>query len=221
MTRTVLLDLDGTLVESGPGIVAHIRHAMQVVGHALAPEADLSWVVGPPLHDIFGRLLDPFGGGEKVETAAEAYRQSYDSAGYLQTPPYPAIPPLLDALRDGGFTLFVATSKPASVARRILAHTKLAHHFRAIYGAAVDGVLSHKPELIAYILATQGLDPANVVMVGDRSFDIFGAHANDVRAIGVLWGYGDRAELEQAGADAIAEAPEDLVPFVAWILRGR
>jgi phosphoglycolate phosphatase len=82
----------------------------------------------------------------------------------------------------------------------------------------VDGLLSHKPELISYILATQGLDPKHVVMVGDRSFDIFGAHANEVRAIGVLWGYGDRAELEQAGADAIAETADELPALAKGLL---
>jgi phosphoglycolate phosphatase len=220
VTRTVLLDLDGTLVESGPGIIAHIRHAMRVVGHELDPAEDLSWVVGPPLHDIFSRLLDPFGGGERVEAAAASYRESYDSAGYLMTPPYPAIPPVLAALRDAGFALLVATSKPAAVARRILAHVGLAGHFRAIYGAAADGVLAHKPELIAYILATQGLDPAATIMVGDRRFDISGAHANEVRAIGVLWGYGGREELEQAGADALAEVPADLPGLAARLCHG-
>jgi len=221
MSRTVLLDLDGTLVESGPSIIACIRHAMAVVGHPLDPSADLSWVVGPPLHDIFARLLDPFGGGEKVEAASEAYRRNYDSAGLFEARPYPAIPPVLAALREEGFSLFVATSKPASVARRLLTHFRLASDFRAIYGASVDGVLSHKPELIAYILATQGLDPARVVMIGDRGFDIAGAHANEVRAIGVLWGYGDRAELEQAGADALAEAPADLPRLAAELLHPR
>jgi len=221
VTRYALLDLDGTLVESGPGIVAHIRQAMHTIDHPLSEDADLSWVIGPPLHDIFRRLLEPIGADELVETAAQAYRDSYDSSGYLQTPAFPEIPPVLTALRDAGFTLFVATSKPASVARKILAHIGLANEFRAIYGAAVDGVLSHKPELISYILATQGLHPDHVVMVGDRSFDVFGAHANEVRAIGVLWGYGDRAELEQAGADAIAEAPADLPDLAAELLRSR
>jgi phosphoglycolate phosphatase len=221
MTRTALLDLDGTLVESGPSIIASIHDAMRAVGHPLDPAEDLSWVVGPPLHDIFGRLLDPFGGGEKVEVAAAAYRNSYDTVGLFAAKPYATIPAMLDALAAEGFSLLVATSKPASVARRILAHVGLAPKFRAIYGAAVDGVLSHKPELISYILATQGLDPSRVVMVGDRSFDIFGAHANEVRAIGVLWGYGDRAELEQAGADALAEAPGELPALVAALLHAR
>jgi phosphoglycolate phosphatase len=221
MTRTALLDLDGTLVESGPSIIASIRHAMMVVGHPLDPDQDLSWVVGPPLRDIFSRLLDPSGGDELVEVASEHYRQSYDSVGLFEAKPYPAIPAALAALRAEGFALLVATSKPASVARRILGHVGLAPEFRAIYGAAVDGVLSHKPELIAYILATQGLDPAETVMIGDRSFDISGAHANEVRAIGVLWGYGDRAELEQAGADAIADAPGDLAGLAAGLLHPR
>ena len=221
MTRAALLDLDGTLVESGPSIMSCVRHAMASVGHPLDASADLSWVVGPPLHDIFRRLLDPLAAAAMVEPAAEAYRREYDNGGLFQAAAYAAIPPVLHALRDEGFALFVATSKPASVARRILAHLGLADQFRAIYGAAVDGVLSHKPELIAYVLATQGLAPDQCVMVGDRSFDIFGAHANEVRAIGVLWGYGDREELEQAGADALAEAAEDLPGLVAGLLYQR
>jgi phosphoglycolate phosphatase len=221
VTRIALLDLDGTLVESGPSIIASIRHAMAVVGHPLDPAADLSWVVGPPLHDIFTRLLDPFGGGEKIENASDFYRRHYDTAGAITATPYPLVPAMLEALAADDFRLFVATSKPASVARRILTHLGLAGQFRAIYGAAVDGVLSHKPELIAYILETQGADPADVVMVGDRSFDIAGAHANHVRAIGVLWGYGDRAELEQAGADALADSPADILPLAAGLLHPR
>ncbi len=220
MTRTALLDLDGTLVESGPSIIASLRHAMAVVGHPLDPAADLSWVIGPPLHDIFARLLAPVGGGDLVEAAAENYRRNYDTAGLFEAKPYPAIPAALAALRAEGFSLLVATSKPASAARRILTHLGLAQEFRAIFGAAVDGVLSHKPELIAYILTTQGLDPADVVMIGDRSFDIFGAHSNEVRAIGVLWGYGDRAELEQAGADALAEEPGALTALAARLCHG-
>ena len=221
MTRAALLDLDGTLVESGPSIISCIRHAMASVGHPLDPAPDLSWVVGPPLHDIFTRLLEPLGATPMIEPAAEAYRREYDTAGLFQAAAYGDIPPILNAMRDEGFALFVATSKPASVARRILAHLGLAEHFRAIYGAAVDGVLSHKPELIAYLLATQGLAPSECVMVGDRRFDISGAHANDVRAIGVLWGYGDREELEQAGADALAETADDLPGLVAGLLYQR
>jgi len=214
MMLAALFDLDGTLVESGAAIIAHVRQAMAAVGHPLDPQADLSWVVGPPLHDIFRRLLDP-ARDELVEAAADAYRRSYDSGGYRQTPPYPAIPPVLARMDSDGWALFVATSKPAVVARKILVHVGLAGAFRAIYGAASDGVLAHKPDLVAYLLATQGLEPASTVMIGDRSFDIAGAHANRLRGIGAVWGYGGREELEQAGADALAETPEELPDLAA------
>jgi phosphoglycolate phosphatase len=219
--RAALLDLDGTIVESGPSITGCVRAAMASVGHPLDPASDLSWVVGPPLHDIFLRLLEPLGALHMVEPASEAYRRDYDNGGLFKAKAYPAVPPVLDAMGGDGWTLLVATSKPAAVARRILTHLGLAGLFRAIYGAAVDGVLSHKPELIAYVLATQGFSPDSCVMIGDRSYDIFGAHANRVRGIGVLWGYGDRTELESAGADAIAEAPEELPALAAKLLLSR
>jgi phosphoglycolate phosphatase len=219
MTPAALFDLDGTLVESGPSIMASVRHAMHAVGHPLDPAEDLSWVVGPPLRDIFSRLLEPFGAGQ-VEAAAAMYRENYDSVGLFEAKPYRDIAAALDAFRAAGFSLVVATSKPASVARRLLAYLGLADRFRAIYGATADGALSHKPDLVAYILATQGFSSTATVMLGDRGFDIFGAHANEVRAVGVLWGYGTRDELEQAGADALAEAPAELLELATRLCHG-
>ena len=224
MTRPVaLFDLDGTLVESGPGIVTNIRHAMSLLGHPLHPLADLTWVVGPPLRDIFARLLTEAAPGlaaELVEEATELYRASYDTVGLLEAAAYPDMPAALAAFAADGWHLFVATSKPASVARRILTNIGLQDRFAAIYGSVEDGALAHKPELLGYMAATLGLRPGHTIMVGDRSFDIAGAHANQLRAVGVLWGYGDRAELEQAGADALAERPEQLLSLAAGLLHG-
>ena len=220
MTRPVVLfDLDGTLVESATGIIANIRHAMQAVGRPLDPARDLTWVVGPPLRDIFARLLDPFG-GEGIEAAFASYRATYDTVGLFQSAPYPGVEAALDGFRAAGWDMFVATSKPASVARRMLTHFGLADRFGAIYGSVEDGALAHKPELLGYIVATQGLSVGRTVMIGDRSFDISGAHANDLRAVGVLWGYGGTAELEQAGADALVERPEQLLAACGALLRG-
>ncbi len=220
MTQSAaLFDLDGTLVESGPGIIANIRHAMDAIGRPLAPERDLTWVIGPPLRDIFARLLDPQE-GELVERAAGIYRDTYDSVGLLATGLYPGIPAMLDAFHADGWRLLVATSKPASVARRILTNLGMAARFAAIYGSVEDGALAHKPELIGYIIDTQGLAQGRAVMIGDRSFDIAGAHANGLRAVGALWGYGGAAELEQAGADALAESPETLLHHAARLLHG-
>lgn len=220
MSRPVaLFDLDGTLVESGPGIIANVRHAMEAIGRPLDPARDLTWVIGPPLRDIFARLLNPEDGA-LVEDAANTYRATYDSVGLLATVLYPSIPETLDVFRAAGWRLFVATSKPASVARRILTRLEAADRFDAIYGSVEDGALAHKPELLGYIMDAQGLSHGHTVMIGDRSFDIAGAHANGLRAIGALWGYGDLAELEQAGVDALAERPEMLLPLAAGLLHG-
>ena len=103
-----------------------------------------------------------------------------------------------------------ATSKRTVFARRILEHFRLDGYFDGIYGAEPGGAHDHKPELIAHVLMAQSIDPAAAVMVGDRRYDITGAHANRVRAIGVLWGYGSRTELEQAGADLLVASPAEL-----------
>lgn len=219
MTRAALFDLDGTLVESASGIIANIRHAMTVIGRPLDPASDLSWAVGPPLRDIFARLLDPFG-GVGVEEAFASYRATYDTVGLFESALYPGIAAALDGFRDDGWTLFVATSKPAAVARRMLAHFALADRFQAIYGSVADGALAHKPDLLGYILDTQGLARGRTVMIGDRSFDIAGAHANGLRAVGALWGYGGAAELTQAGADALADRPAGLLDACAGLLHG-
>ncbi|MBN9507710.1 MAG: HAD hydrolase-like protein [Alphaproteobacteria bacterium] len=221
MTRRALLfDLDGTLLESRPGIVAALRHAMDVLGCPLDPAEDLSWAVGPPLADVAARLLAPFG-DDRHAALMTAYRARYDAHGLFDCAVYAGIPAVLDEFRAGGWRLFVATSKGGAVARRLLEHFRLAPWFEAIYGSDDDGALAHKPELIAHILAREALAPEATLMLGDRRFDISGAHANDLRAVGVLWGYGGREELEQAGADALAEHPAALPVAAASLLRER
>ena len=206
-----LFDLDGTLVESGPGIVAAVRRTMQALGHAPDPDADLSWAVGPPLADVFAQLLAPLGATARVAAAMALYRADYNAGPALTAPLYPTILATLAAFRAAGWTLFVATSKPQTVARRIIAQHRLEAVFRTVYGAIDDATLAHKPDLIAHILRAEALEAHRTVMIGDRSFDIFGAHANGVRAVGALWGYGGATELEQAGADAIAGNPAELL----------
>lgn len=217
--KAALFDLDGTLIESGPGITAAVRHALQTLGHPLPPGTDLSWVVGPPLADVFMRLLLPLGLEGEIEAAMRLYRTDYNAGRMFEAEIYPAIPATLAAFARSGWTLFVATSKPQAVARPILAHHRLDAPFRTIHGALDDHTRAHKPELIAHILHEERLDPRRTVMIGDRSFDIAGAHANDVRAVGAVWGYGGMAELEQAGADALALSPADLLTAATGLLQ--
>ena len=209
--RAALFDLDGTLVASGAGIAAAVRGAMATLGHPIEPDGDLSWAVGPPLADVFARLLTPLGREAALDEAMALYRAEYLAGAAYESPLFAGIVAALEAFRAAGWALYVATSKPRHVARLILDHHALSARFRHIYGAIDDVTLAHKPELLGHIVRNESLDPRRAVMIGDRSFDIAGAHANGLRAVGVLWGYGGAAELEQAGADAIAGNPAELL----------
>ena len=206
---TVLLDLDGALVDSLPGIEASGRAALAALGHPLDPGLDIAAMIGPPIEEMMQLMLARYG-DDRVAEGVAAYRADYGARGLLASAPYPGIPEALDALRAAGARLMLATSKRRVFAERILDHTGLAPRFAAVHGSEPGGALDHKPELIAHILARHDLDPAACVMVGDRRYDISGAHANRVRALGVLWGYGSRDELRAAGAAALAEHRDGL-----------
>jgi phosphoglycolate phosphatase len=204
-----LFDLDGTLLESGPSITASVRAALVDLGKPAPPGTDLHWVVGPPLNDSFARLLGS-DDGDLIDEAMTRFRARYDGGGMFEAVLYPHVPDMLRRFRDAGWQLYLATSKPQEVARRLIRHFDLGALFAGVHGADDSGARSHKPELIAHVLRTENLAAARTVMIGDRSFDVAGAHANGVRAIGVLWGYGGEEELLGAGADALARVPDDL-----------
>jgi phosphoglycolate phosphatase len=219
MTRpAALLDLDGTLIDSLPGIVACMRAAMARMGHGLDPREDLTWAVGPPTEDVFVNLLGRFGDARVAETVA-IYRTLYGERYWSEASPYPGVADALAALTEAGIALYVATSKRVDFAARVLAHFGLDRPFAAIHGAEDGGLRSHKAELIAYVLESHGLTRARTVMVGDRRHDIAGAHANKLRSVGALWGYGGAAELTEAGADALAERPDRMPGAVRRLLR--
>jgi phosphoglycolate phosphatase len=210
---TVLLDLDGTLTDSRPGIVACLRQTLDELGRPADPADDLTWAIGPPSADVFARLLAPYSGAG-VDEAVQRYRAIYAGKGLFDNAPYPGIAEMLAALRRDGRRLLVATSKRQDFARRILAHFRLDEAFEGIYGALPGGGLDRKAELIAHVMTRHAIPPGGGVMVGDRSHDVTAAHANRLRAIGVLWGYGARQELEGAGADALAQAPREVAALV-------
>jgi phosphoglycolate phosphatase len=212
---TVLFDLDGALTDSAPGIAGSINAALQALGHAVVPKLD--WAIGPPIDDVMARLMRQYGDNRVAEGVA-LYRQFYGASGLFDNALYPGIPDMLDNLVGAGFALCLATSKRRAFAERILAHFGLAGRFRGIYGSEEGGLLDHKPALIAHILAREAVLPADAVMIGDRHYDVAGAHANGVRAIGVTWGYGGIAELRAAGADAFAFEAGSVPPQVMAIL---
>jgi phosphoglycolate phosphatase len=206
--RAILLDLDGTLVDSRPGIAASCEAALRALGHTPDPSFDFTNLIGPPLPQVMRRLLDHYG-DDRVDAGMTAYRSHYGETGLHQTVVYPGMADALRRLSENA-VCFVATSKRSIFASRIVAALGLADWLRAVYGTEPDGSLDDKSQLVAAVLRAEALDPGETIMVGDRSHDVIGAHANGMRATGVLWGYGSRAELEAAGADVLVSTPGDL-----------
>lgn len=216
--RTLLVDLDGTLTDNFEGISRSILHALAALGAPAPPASALRSCVGPPLRASFARLLgtnDP----ERIEHALAHYRARYDETGWHENIVYDGVAAVVAALTAGGAQLVLCTSKPQPYAERIVAHFGLAPHFASIHGTDLDGTLDDKAKLVARLLARESLAADACTMIGDREHDVRAAHANGVRAIGVLWGYGSRDELVGAGADALAERPADL-PVALGSLRG-
>jgi phosphoglycolate phosphatase len=217
--RSVLLDLDGTLIDSQPGIVASCLAALRALGHDPSETLDMKYVIGPPLEEVLQALLRAHG-DDRIDEAVVAYRQHYGESGLLGSEPYPGISGALQDMRQAGLRIYLATSKREVFARRILENLTLATYFDGIYGSVPGGKLDHKPELLAHILSEQDIRPSHGLMVGDRRHDIIGARAVNMRGLGVLWGYGSRDELEAAGADRLVERTADLAPMVLSVLNG-
>jgi phosphoglycolate phosphatase len=215
--HSVLLDLDGTLIDSRPGIAASALAALRSLGHAPDDTLDVTAVIGPPLQDMLRALLQAYG-DDRIDDAVLAYREHYGDTGLFGSTLYPGIREALQAMHDAGLRIYLATSKRELFARRILEHLDLTSYFHAVHGSVPSGALDHKPELLAHILSERNVTTAHAVMVGDRRHDIAGAHAVKMRSLGVLWGYGSRDELETAGADRLVENPDDLARTVLAML---
>jgi phosphoglycolate phosphatase len=220
MAGSVLLDLDGTLIDSQPGILASCLAALRALGHDPDETLDIRSVIGPPLEDKMQVLLQSYG-DDRIGEAVAAYRQHYGENGFLGNVPYPGIGKSLEEMKRAGLQIYLATSKRVIFASRILDHLKFAPYFDGIHGSVPGGGLDHKPELLAHVLSKHGLAPSHSLMVGDRRYDMSGAHAVGMRGLGVLWGYGTRDELETAGADQLVDSPADLVRTVLSMVNGR
>lgn len=213
MNRTVLLDLDGTIADSRPGIEACFRFMLTELGHDPGVLGDLSWAVGPPIGVSIGTLLQKYG-DDRVELGLTTYRARYSAVGIYECAVYPGIPQMLAALTGNGRTLCVATSKRRDFAERVVDFLGLRAFLPAVYGALPGGGLDDKTDMIAELLRVEGYDPAATIMIGDRMHDIRAAKANGLRSVGALWGYGGEAELRDAGADWLAAAPAEIVALV-------
>lgn len=209
----IFFDLDGTLTDSGEGIINCATLALEHFGLPVPSRQEMRVFVGPPLDQTFLRFGVPEG---KTDEAIAVYRSRYTTVGKFENFPYPGIPKLLQVLKERGHRLFVATSKPESLSVEILEKFGLSRYFERICGATMDGSRSHKADVIAYLLKEAG-DVQKAVMVGDTAYDVLGASTHHIPTIGVGWGYGSVMEMEQVGAAAIADTPEILLQLLDYI----
>lgn len=214
MKKYVLFDLDGTLTDSREGIINSVIYALDYFGIVVESRESLRPFLGPPLVDSMKKYYNF--DQASAELAVEKYREYFSEKGLLENQVYPGIPKLLERLQKEGYVLMVATSKPELYTNRILEHFDLTRYFTFVGGATLDQTRVRKDDVIRYVLEQNDLmdRKSEVVMVGDRSNDVQGAKDNGIEVIGVLYGYGDREELEGAGADHIAERAEDIRSFL-------
>jgi phosphoglycolate phosphatase len=203
----ILLDLDGTLIDPAVGILGCYRVTLEALGCPVAPEEDLRWVIGPPPKASFARLL---GGRADPDAAVRLYRARYSDTGIFEATVYPGVTEALALLREQGRALILCTSKARPFAERIVDHFGLAPYLAAVYGAELDGRFDDKADLIAHLLYAEGIAAETACMVGDREYDMRAAVRHGVAGIGVLWGYGDAAELRGAGARTLIASPDEL-----------
>ncbi len=206
--RLVLFDLDGTLVDSTPGIWASVRAAADALGLPEPTPEQLRGMVGPPLQDGFALVLGV--PADDVPRAVAAYRAHYAAGALLDATVHPGVPELLAALAGAGATLAVATSKPEPFAVRLLEHVGLLPSFASVHGATLDGAVRHKDQVVAAALAAHP-DGERPVLVGDRAHDVLGAAAHGLPCIGAGWGPAPPGELAGAGAALVAATPEEVL----------
>jgi phosphoglycolate phosphatase len=211
----VLLDLDGTLSDSEPGILRSLQWACDVEGFPVPNEAQVRSVIGPPFEIGLPSIGIP---DDALFRVIKTYRERYETVGLFENTLYDGIVPMLDELAAAGLSLSIATAKPERTAVRILEHFGLTERFDVIVGATLTQERRAKHQVITHVLRVLGLDGGdNIVMVGDRDHDVLGALHNGLPCLGVTWGYGSVEELLTAGAFALADAPADVVDLVHTI----
>lgn len=214
MSTHVYFDLDGTLTDPFEGITKCILYALDELGFPHPDEEYLHNCIGPPLYTTFPELV----GEDLTLKAIDLYRERFDEVGWLENKPYAGIHDALATVAETGCTMFVATSKPRIAAGRIVEHFEMGQFFDRVFGCELDGTHANKADLLGYAIG-ENIDASTRIMIGDRKHDLIGAIANEIRPVGVSYGYGSHDELNCAGATAIADSPAELAELVSDLIR--
>lgn len=205
--KHILFDLDGTLTDPKEGIINSIQYALKRYG-IKKEDYELIHFIGPPLHVSFQKIFET---EEKAFEAIEVYREYFSTKGKFENFVYNGIPELLKQLNELNKTLFVATSKPTIYSEQILEHFKIHHHFKKIIGSNLDGTRTEKKEIIQEVInQIPNVDLSEVIMIGDRKYDIIGAKHHNIDSIAVTYGYGAIEELEQERPNHIIHGVKEL-----------
>lgn len=207
--KSVIFDFDGTICKTGEGIIKSAKYALEAFGYDV-PEDDseLEFFIGPPLLVTFQERF-----GADPQTALELvkkYRERYTNQGVYESELYEDIKGLLEALKNDGIKIGIASSKPQKYIETLLEKFGVIKYFDAICGVSFTADCETKASIITRCLAELNTPPDSAIMVGDKNYDIAGAKANNLLSVGVLWGYGNKFEFIEAGADFIAEKPQDI-----------
>ena len=224
MPRThVLLDLDGTLSHSEPGILRSLQWAFEQEGFPVPSEAEVRSVIGPPLEIGLPSIGIP---DDALERVINTYRSRYETTGAFENTLYDGIIEMLDSMAEQDLSLSIATAKPEKTAHPILEYFDIAHRFEVRAGATMTSQRRTKAQVIAFALDELGIYghpdlEEMVIMVGDRDHDVVGAMHHGIPCIGVTWGYGSIEELLGSGAVALADTPAEVAELVAQPYRLR
>jgi len=209
----ILFDLDGTITDSGEGITKSVQYALKYFDILVNNLEDLHKFIGPPLKESFKEYYKF--DDEKANVALVKYREYYADKGIYENSLYDGIIDVLDTLKKNNKTIILATSKPEVYAKQILEYFKIDKYFFFVAGSDFDETRVKKGDVIKYALeGAKVSDLSKVIMVGDREHDIIGAKENNIKSIGVLYGYGDVIELTQARADYIAKNTKELLNII-------
>ncbi|UQS82023.1 HAD hydrolase-like protein [Bombilactobacillus folatiphilus] len=213
MFENIFFDLDGTLINSGPGIMNSLKYAYQKAGLEVLADSVLKKFIGPPLADSLEKYSQIDAHSSLAKQLIADFQEYYGQKGWQELALYPEITQMLEQLLQNGKQLYITTAKPEKFAKQIINNLGLMSKFRGIYGADLSETMKKK-DIIAQALRQNDLQSAQTIMIGDRNTDVFGAKANQVSTIGVLYGYGTAQELQMAGVVDLIAQPLELVEKV-------